>query len=229
VDYKPLVKHDIVIDHLNRKFMKKIILVMVILLPVITYGQTKVVLTVNQPPEFGFELMQEDTTITSGNSLVLGTDLTVFGGSGEYRFLWSPGRYLSDSTLMNPQATIVDTTTFFLTVIDALGCSFTLNYTVNVSDSITNAAKPALNRSELTAKLFPNPSSGRFKIELKGEPSEKVELYIFDNNGRIILQRNILQFTGEHIETIQAHLPGGVYNLQVISGKQRLHRQFIIN
>ena len=62
--------------------MKKLIFLF-LLFPFITTAQTVVTLNVNQPPEFGFEITSTDTTIVRGDSITLGKDLTVFGGSGE--------------------------------------------------------------------------------------------------------------------------------------------------
>ena len=192
-------------------------------------AQTVVTLNVNQPPEFGFEIGVNDTTITRGDSITLGQDLTVFGGSGEYTFSWASGETLSDSSLMNPIAFPEDTTTYLLTVSDANGCSFTVSYIVNVKTNSTAVSNDLHKNRTLVAILFPNPTDGKFKVQLKGEPQDNIELSVIDNSGRIITKKVINNFTGEHTETLNLKLPTGIYNLLIFSKDQKINREFIIN
>ena len=208
--------------------MKKLTFIF-LLFPFITIAQTVVTLNVNQPPEFGFEVSNQDTTIVRGDSIMLGTDLTVFGGSGDYSFFWSPGVYLNDSTMMNPIANPEDTTTYELTVIDNYGCSFSVNYRVSVRAFHVSADYGITENINLMAKLFPNPNGGRFKVQLTGEPQEKIDLTIIDNLGRIILQQAIMNFNGECTEVLELSLSKGIYTLLIRGGDQRIQRQFIIN
>lgn len=207
--------------------MKKVILLFV-LLPQFLFAQKVVKLSVVQPPEFGFSIAKTDTTIVKGRSVVLGTDLVVFGGSGDYIYSWSPQTTLNNATVLNPVATPTDTTTYILTVADKNGCSFSINYKVNVRNpmvGIEDADLPA----GLEAVLFPNPNNGKFKVKLTGNPSEKIELAIFDASGKIVKNQTIRNFTGEQTETIQVSLVSGIYTLMIESDLAALTRQFIIN
>jgi gliding motility-associated-like protein len=67
-----------------------------------------------------------NTTICQGQSTMLSA-----GGGTTYR--WSPSKGLSDSTVANPVASPVDTTTYTVTVSNANGCFDTKTVTVNVS------------------------------------------------------------------------------------------------
>jgi hypothetical protein len=104
----------------------------------ISNAQKEVKIMVKQPPEFSFLVSNQDTTIIKGRSVVLGTDLVVFGGSSEYHYSWSPAATLDDSTLFNPLATPIDSTVYILTVTDNLGCSFSISYKVNTRESLVN-------------------------------------------------------------------------------------------
>ena len=79
-------------------------------------AQKVITLSVNQPPELGFSLHQQDTTILLGTTITLGNGIVVYGGSGDYLFQWSPAETLNDPTLMRPLATPKDTTTYNLMV-----------------------------------------------------------------------------------------------------------------
>lgn len=62
----------------------------------------------------------------------IGGSPAAFGGVPGYTYDWSPGQYLTDSTIANPVANVPGTTTFYLTVTDAANCSKTDSVTVTV-------------------------------------------------------------------------------------------------
>ena len=63
--------------------MKSSFCFLLFLIPQIVFAQKVITLSINQPPEFGFSVSKPDTTIVKGRSVVLGTDLIVFGGSDQ--------------------------------------------------------------------------------------------------------------------------------------------------
>lgn len=208
--------------------MKTFLLVLLFLFPGFLSAQKVIVLSVNQPPEFGFSVEKTDTTIVRGASVELGTGIAVFGGEGEYFYRWEPAETLSDSTILNPVATPADTTSYLLTVTDENGCSFSVAYTVNMRENaVSTPLVPIL--KNLQAVLYPNPNDGDFKVKLTGESSEKIELAIIDAGGKIIKRHEIGNFTGEHTETLQLKLVSGIYSLKIESRKEVLIHQFIIN
>jgi len=187
-----------------------------------------ITLSVTQPPELGFSVSNNETTITKGEWLLLGKNLVVYGGSGNYSYKWSPGKSLNDSTLLNPVAFPVDTTNYLLTVTDKNGCSFSVGYKVNVRNiSVDAVIIPALKKLEVI--LFPNPNEGKFKIRLSGEPTEKIELSMFNSSGGWIKKEVIRNFSGEQTETFNLNLSAGVYTLKIETEKEVIVRQFIIN
>lgn len=208
--------------------MKKIILILLAVFPEILFAQKVVILNVTQPSEFGFSVSKQDTTIVKGRSVVLGADLIVFGGSGEYQYSWSPGVTLDDSTIVNPIATPLDTTNFILTVTDNYGCRFSVNYIVNARNPMVNSDLIP-SQQTLQAVLFPNPNDGKFKIKLTGTPSDKINLVIFESTGKVIKRQTIWNFTGDRTESFQLQLVNGVYTLYIDSGEETLSRQFIIH
>jgi hypothetical protein len=118
--------------------MRKYLAILLMGIPLVTNAQPVVVVRVQQPAELGFSAPWQDTTVTAGDPLILGTDLSVFGGSGEYSYRWTPGAGLSDSTIAQPIATPFDTTTYVLTVTDENGCSFGADYKVRVVLPLVN-------------------------------------------------------------------------------------------
>ena len=199
-----------------------------LLIPHLLFSQKIVILSVTQPPEFGFSVSRQDTTIVIGRSVVLGTDLVIFGGSGDYSYKWSPGAALNDSTIANPLATPLDTTAYLLTVTDKFGCNISVNYTVNARNPMVGSDIIS-NYQALQAVLFPNPNNGKFKVRLSGLPTKKIELTIFDNTGKVVKKHSIVNFNGELTEILQLNLVTGVYTLYIDAGTEKLNRQFIIN
>lgn len=207
--------------------MKKILLLF-FLLPQLLFAQKVVKLLVVQPPEFGFSVSKTDTTIVKGRTVILGTDLIVFGGSGDYLYSWSPQTTLNNATVLNPVATPTDTTTYILTVADENGCSFSIDYKVNVRNPMVGIQDVDIQRG-LEAVLFPNPNNGKFKVKLTGNPTDEIVLTIVDAGGRIVKNQTILNFNGEHTETVQVSLVSGIYTLKIESDTGAMSRQFIIN
>jgi Secretion system C-terminal sorting domain len=207
--------------------MKKYILFILYIIPLLTIGQRVVILSVHQLPEFGFSISRQDTTIIKGNSVVLGTNVVIFGGSGEYSYKWTPATTLSDSVVLHPVASPGDTTFYMLTVTDKKGCSFSIKYTVNVKKSLTDL-NLAISKHSFDAVLFPNPNDGKFKVQISGPYTEKIELALYDNNGRLIKKQTIKNFTGNYTESFQSRLVSGAYSLQINAGRETLSRRFII-
>lgn len=207
--------------------MKPLLLSLFFLLSLLSKAQTEIILSVKQLPELGFSLSRNDTTIAKSSSVVLGTDLVLSGGSGEYSFQWSPEETLSNPVILNPVATPLDTTTYVLTVTDQLGCSFSLSYTVNVRGPVVGINSHP-HAGMLEALLFPNPNEGRFKVRITGNPSERVDLKIFEATGRAVYQKSVMNFVGSHSEELHVKLVRGVYTIRISSGHETISRQMII-
>ena len=185
------------------------------------------ILDVKQSPEFGFSISKQDTTITKGSSIVLGTDMVVFGGSGEYAYHWWPATTLSDSTSIHPMASPTDTTLYLLTITDKFGCSISLNYTVNVV-SLTGIIDLASSKQSIQAIVFPNPNNGSFRIHITGSPAKKIFVEVVENNGKVFKKQIIRNFQGDHSESFQLSLVSSVYYVRISAGTEILTRKFII-
>lgn len=209
--------------------MRKLLFFFMLQFPNLIFCQTEVILKVSQPPEFGFSISKQDTTIFRGSSIELGNDLVLFGGSGEYIYQWSPDATLNDATLLHPIANPTDTTTYLLTVIDASGCSFNLAYKVNVKGYPVSVDDQLGIDENLNAILFPNPNDGQFKVKLTGKPCEKIDLILIDNLGRMIHSKTIRNFTGDHTELFKIKITDGAYSIIIETGQISIQRQFIIH
>ncbi len=86
----------------------------------------------------------EDQTSCSGTGVEIGGHPSASGGSGGYTYLWQPFAGLSNSGAANPIADPAATTTYTLTVFDALGCSRSDTVRVEVAPSPVADAGPDL-------------------------------------------------------------------------------------
>lgn len=129
-----------------------------------------------------------DTTVARGESVGLGGAAAASGGSGTYMYTWTPSQGLDRTDTANPVATPDSTTTYTLSVIDAVGCAVTATVTVTVN-SVTGIGNP---KDELGVAIYPNPNNGAFYITSVGELDKNpVVLEIYDPLGRIIYGETI--------------------------------------
>ena len=78
-----------------------------------------------------------DTAICQGGAALLGSATTGSGGTSPFTYSWNPGSGLSSTTSANPVASPSATTTYCVTVTDAVGCSASTCQTVTVNQGIT--------------------------------------------------------------------------------------------
>lgn len=71
-------------------------------------------------------------TVKSGGSIQLSPAVN-YTGTGTLSYRWSPGKSLSDSTILNPTAIVTTATTYTLTVNVSNGCSTTAEMTVGIA------------------------------------------------------------------------------------------------
>jgi hypothetical protein len=215
-------------QHYHYTTMKSSFFLLLFTLPQFLTAQINILIPVAQNPEFGFSMTKSDTTIEKGGTAKLGSGLTISGGAGGTIYLWAPAATLSNPAVLNPVASPTDTTDYILTATDKNGCSFSVKYRVNVKKSVVKSDLILTNES-LRASIFPNPGNGEFKVQLRGSPQKRIDLLIFDNEAKLIQQKIIWNFEGEHTESIGLTLSKGIYTLRIIYGDNTLSRLFVIN
>lgn len=88
-----------------------------------------------------------DKFVLANQPVVIGGSPTASGGTGPYTYSWSPTAGLNSATIANPTATVTSTRTYFLTVIDANGCSN--KDTVKVNSRVALVANAGLDKNIL--------------------------------------------------------------------------------
>jgi hypothetical protein len=191
-------------------------------------AQINILLPVSQNPVLGYTMSRADTTIEKGGTANLAAGIRIYGGSGDYSYLWTPPATISNPAVLNPRATPADTTEYLLTVTDRNGCSFSAKYKVNVKKTSVKS-ELILSGEPLQVSFFPNPGRGEFNLRLTGNPEKKINLEIFNYEGKLLYHRVIQNFDGSHAETINLSLESGIYSLRVNTGSLSVTRPFIVN
>lgn len=184
---------------------------------------------------FGFDTIRKDVTVNPlvadfsmstdtvdiGDTLYL-TDQSITANS----WIWSFGDGGS-STLQNPQHVYQSQGKYNvrLTVTDSNSCVRFVEKFVVVTNSIgTNE----LSFNNNLFSLYPNPNSGRFFLESKGQNWSAYELRIMDMRGAIISQFTDLDNSRE-IELEVSNLKAGVYQILILEeGTFRSRKSFVI-
>lgn len=100
-----------------------------------------VTITVNPSPTAN---AGADQIMCQGNCVAIGGAPTASGGTPGYNYNWSPAGSLNSSTIANPTACPLTTTTYCVTVTDALGCTASDCVTITVNTATATAvANPA--------------------------------------------------------------------------------------
>jgi hypothetical protein len=160
-----------------------IIFLILIVFVKFSYSQTVIVVNITQPPKLVAHA-GNDTTITLGNHVVLGSMPAATGGMPNYTYLWTPSTGLTSNTIANPTATPTDTTLYTLLITDANGCTDSSSIKVNVSSTVS-----LINLSNNNwIKIFPNPSHGTFEIQLSNI-NTSFNLTITNNSGQIVYSK----------------------------------------
>lgn len=104
-------------------------------------------------------------------------------------------------------------------------------YTINLG-KVKIFNDPALGVNDLVFEKFilsPNPNDGKFKIDLKSNSGEKINVDVFDISGRKVYSNvfeSSLNFSNEiHLESAET----GIYFINVTDGNSREIRKMIIN
>lgn len=156
-------------------------------------------ITVNASPVAGFTSVVNQSTVTFTNTSQNGST-----------FLWNFGDNTT-STLENPVHTYTDPGTYTVSLAVSNNCGTTIMEQIIVITTGTGEA------SWIEGfRLFPNPNTGYFTVEMKGLPLDEVEFVLFNTLGQQVKRETADFGTGAMLRAFDyGDLAEGVYTLRV--------------
>lgn len=82
-----------------------------------------------------------------------------------------------------------------------------------INDSAVQIPATYVGTNTLSARVFPNPTSGMLNVKLEGNLAQKVQLVLYDITGQPLQQRSM--FDTDALDLDLSALPSGVYNLRL--------------
>ena len=161
----------------------------------------------------------DNQVINSGQSITLGTDVSITGGSPDYQYLWKDEE---DHEYSTPTISVTEEGSYFLTVTDENHCS--------AIDSVYISRYTAIDNNEAVSGflIFPNPSSGVVNITVKNAENPVI-LEIVSEEGKVVYEQKLeissQDFTGMIDLT---GLDTGIYYIRLIRTGGSLVKPIII-
>ncbi|GAB4417348.1 MAG: hypothetical protein OHK0039_27600 [Bacteroidia bacterium] len=151
------------------------------------------------------------TTSTDGTATA-----TLTGGTAPFSYLWSTG----DTT---SSITVTTSGSYSVVVTDAAGC--TVEGSVEVGDA--TAIDPLLAAGIGSLSIYPNPTSGRFLVELETRGSRETELSVFDTRGALLYQTHKAGLAWKHSVDLSRQ-PAGIYMLRLTTEEGSVMRRIVL-
>jgi hypothetical protein len=104
----------------------------------------------------------------------------------------------------------------------------TFNFDGESSDVL--APVKARTLTEFNYNVYPNPAKGKTTVEINtGEKPSRVELVLFDSNGKVAYQNNYENVVGfKNFEISLQGLPTGIYNLTITSDNTKGNKKLVV-
>ncbi|CAG0985644.1 MAG: T9SS type A sorting domain-containing protein [Bacteroidetes bacterium] len=162
--------------------------------------------------------LTDDTTICNGQSV----QLSASGGSF---YSWTPTLGLSCTNCPNPVANPTNTTKYFVSVSDSAGCESLDSVTITIDPCV--GIENATNTKNI--KILPNPSTGKFLLQLSSLISEETFIEISDINGKIVFKEKFASKNNALNETIDLQNQGkGIYQISIKNNHSTITEKIVI-
>ncbi|HBX52582.1 MAG: hypothetical protein A2W98_10000 [Bacteroidetes bacterium GWF2_33_38] len=169
-----------------------------------------------------------DTTLTltvqNLSASIIGTDnfdlgdsiaVNTTGGTPPYSILWNTGEAFQ---VITPDSSGL----YYAFVSDVNGCQANDSANIIITNLVKNSILDKIN-------IHPNPNNGQFNIVINSKEKGKMQLRLFDLNGKLIFTESLEKnndILRKHLEF--SYLAKGVYHLQVLSEREIINQKIII-
>ncbi|WP_191906990.1 T9SS type A sorting domain-containing protein [Adhaeribacter soli] len=80
----------------------------------------------------------------------------------------------------------------------------------------------------MEVKLYPNPSQGKFQLQLSGLKASSAEMTITDIAGKVVMQKQVKASNGTISEAVELKAAKGIYLLQIKADQQVITRKVVV-
>ena len=145
--------------------------------------------------------------------------LDVSGGNGLFNFVWlqNGAPFVNAEDLTNAPAG-----DYTLIITDGNGCSASFDFTL--TETVGNQEVS----TEFFTEVFPNPAQEKAWLAVAFPKSETLHLTLLDAAGSVLKTCTVREVTEQNIPLDLKHLPAGTYQLQILTGKERIVEQVVI-
>ncbi|MBN4062357.1 T9SS type A sorting domain-containing protein, partial [Bacteroidales bacterium AH-315-I05] len=144
---------------------------------------------------------------------------TVFGGTGPYTYQWN-----DPDSQTTSYASGLCAGTYNVTVTDINGCITTATVIVQFSTDVK-----LLFKAYLEHRIYPNPNSGKFILELISFKENNVEIELLNMLGQNVYLQQLTNLGGKHLyEMDVSKHPPGVYSLLIHTDRGTIIDKIII-
>ena len=152
--------------------------------------------------QLGAEVVDATTNGSSDGSI--STDVT--GGFPPYEYALNSLDYQPGNGVFED----LPAGNYIIRVRDSVGCDISLNVEINFTTGVSE------NYYGQVIELFPNPTDGFVRINVKGITDVQVmRIKIIDNNGKVVKQERLVAYDQMLTNKISLHqFPAGVYFIQ---------------
>lgn len=173
-----------------------------------------VAVTASEPPSSSFDYsVTADTVQFTSNAVGASTLLWVFGDG---------------AISIEPDPTHVYGVSGEFTVFLIAGNSCGTDTSSQVVNVVVTSTETLPGQEWL--RVFPNPNSGFFTLDVKAAPSPELNIKLFDIPGRQLLNKEVDFRAGSAVETFTvSDLPAGTYILQLQTGNKMVQRKIIVS
>lgn len=164
-------------------------------------------------------------SIGSDTAVCAGKTITIDGTTpGAASYLWLPSQQTTSTIQVDSTGTGIGTTQITLIVTDENSCTG--------RDSVLVTFKDCTGMQEsqnLQTRIYPNPTSGIFTLEINSLNHEKVDIRLLDAKGVPVYANEGILISGSYSEKINLnHLKQGSYLLEISGPSGKLLRKLVI-
>jgi hypothetical protein len=204
--------------------------------PVVTYnncGVFDVTLTVNRGGQI--ITVSKPAYITVGTNVVTSVSpndttcwyqpITLDATTPNATYLWTPGGATTPTFVVTYPEYGYGVNNFSVTVSTPDGCETTKTFET-FFDVCTGIQEKS---AGLTASISPNPSNGKFVLELNSSTSITTDLKIMNTLGAAIYEESGLTINGKVVKSFNLDLKSGIYFLVLQNGDKKVIQKLFVN